>query len=271
MTVDQLLEPAPVSAPPRRGRWLLALVLLVVFVSGGIVGGGSTDYVHRNGWMRLMRSPSEVPDRLVPMLRGKLDLSEEQTAKVDQVVRQRHREIEKLRAEVQPRIDRQIEQMQSEIDAVLDPGQRDRWHEWVQSLQHRWGPDHRPRHHGSRPPHGSAPGHEGETGWRERHSGHSKSKDWPGRKDLPASAVEKTAAETGSVEKPADQKSTTEKAAEETPTRAAAAAKDASAEVEKSIAPPGASAQSGSPASSGSAAPSDSPAESTVPPAKTDP
>lgn len=59
--------------------------------------------------------------------------------------------MEKLRAEVQPRFDREIEQMQSEVDALLTPEQRDRWHEWVQNLRHRWGP-HRPRHgsHGPR-------------------------------------------------------------------------------------------------------------------------
>lgn len=164
MSVEQGLGPAPAATPPRRARWLLLLVLLVVFVSGGIVGGGSTDYMHRSGWVRLMRRPGEVPDRVMQMLRGKLDLSDEQATQVDKIVRDRHREIEKLRAEVQPRIDRQIDEMQSEIDALLNNEQRDRWHDWVESLRHRWGPDHHSRHHdshwsghGPRPPHSASP------------------------------------------------------------------------------------------------------------------
>jgi hypothetical protein len=240
MTVDQLLEPAPVSAPPRRGRWVLAFVLLLVFVSGGIVGGGGTDYMHRNGWSRLMRFPGEVPDRLVPMLRGKLDLNDEQTGKVDHIVRERHREIEKLRAEVQPRIDHQIDEMQSEIDAVLEPGQRDRWHEWVQSLRRRWGPEHHSRHH-----HGprSSHGREGDASWQERHSGRGKSK---------GSAVGNDAADSA-VEKPTD----------EPPNKDAAVIKDAPADADAAKLPAASSAVN--PASP------DGPEKQAVPPAKTDP
>ena len=99
---------------------------------GGIVGGGGTDYdaPQRLVACALMRFPGEVPDRLVPMLRGKLDperRADPQQSRPDRSpAAPRNRKIAGRSAAPHRSPDRGNADLRSMM-SFLEPSQRDRW------------------------------------------------------------------------------------------------------------------------------------------------
>ncbi len=129
-----------VTPPPPVRRWPRLVLLLLIFVCGGVVGAVSGSAWMRNHMIAMMRNPEQVPDRIMPQIRSKLALSEDQTKKVDEIVRRRHALMESLRAETYPRQMAEFEAMQAEVAEILTLEQRSNWSALCDSVEQRYLP-----------------------------------------------------------------------------------------------------------------------------------
>ncbi|HWB09437.1 MAG TPA: hypothetical protein VG826_09445 [Pirellulales bacterium] len=124
----------------RRPRRILLGMMVAVFFSGGVIGSGSTLMVV-NRRIKESEQPRPVPDwcrKIVAELEEKLSLSEEQTAQVDQIMKDHLAALDRLRREVFFKaIREQFKQMEDQVNAVLDDQQSVQWHAWLEERRKR--------------------------------------------------------------------------------------------------------------------------------------
>ena len=121
-------------------RWVQLGVLLVVFVSGGVVGAMiATKVIHSR--MDYYREHADaLPADIVPRLQLRLGLTDKQTEKVQAIIANRHpRMVDNRRQGAQAMLN-EFQLMEDEIAAVLDPVQEDRWRAIAQSVRQRFLP-----------------------------------------------------------------------------------------------------------------------------------
>ena len=126
--------------PRPRRRWLTALVGVGIFLCGAAIGSGVTLLVLRDALMGFLRHPEKIPARITSRLRGKLDLTDEQTTRVESILEKRQVALQELRREVQPRIEAHLDAIRAEIEAVLTKEQAERWREQFDRLRRTWLP-----------------------------------------------------------------------------------------------------------------------------------
>jgi hypothetical protein len=127
------------AARPRR-RWLSIVLGLVIFASGAVVGGGATVLVAVRQVREMITHPERAPDRIVARLHSKLKLNQEQTKKVEQIVKRRQAALMEIRREVQPQVIEQLDLFEQEVADVLQPDQKQRWHALLANLRTQWVP-----------------------------------------------------------------------------------------------------------------------------------
>lgn len=125
---DSFPQPLP-AGPPRRHRGMFIGLLVAVFLSGGVVGGGVGMLFTQQQFSDCLRHPERMLQRMMSMFRSELNLSDEQAKQVDEIVRRHHEQIEAIRAEVHPRFSAEYSAMHEEVKAVLSEEQRARWDE----------------------------------------------------------------------------------------------------------------------------------------------
>ena len=83
--------PAATPAPPPRPRrrWLRWLLWLTVFGSGFVAGTGMTLIGVRQGMLTAIHHPETMPKKAAQRLRRPLQLSDEQTQRIEQIIRAR--------------------------------------------------------------------------------------------------------------------------------------------------------------------------------------
>jgi hypothetical protein len=124
-------QPTPqgASAPPRRHRGMLVGLLVLVFLSGGVVGGALGMMLTQQRFSECLRHPERVPERMISMLKTNLHLNDEQSVRVTEIVNQHHTALEAIRAEVHPRFAAEFDAMDQEIKQVLTADQQSEWNE----------------------------------------------------------------------------------------------------------------------------------------------
>jgi len=135
--VDNQSKP---SRPPRRRAWLRGLLLVVIFLSGGIVGSGSTLLAVRHRVLHTIHHPQEMPATVAARLRRVLGLSDKQAQQIETILRNRQREIQTIRREFRPRLEQQLDQLTDEVAEVLDDKQSDAWRKHFGRLRSTWLP-----------------------------------------------------------------------------------------------------------------------------------
>lgn len=134
----------PAGVPPaprlRRHWWVSLLLSLVIFGSGFVAGGATALVVARNRILYAVHHPEEAPARITSHLRRTLDLSDDQAAKVETILQKRQAAFQALRAEVQPRVMAELDQVETEVAGVLDDAQREKWHRRFGELRETWIP-----------------------------------------------------------------------------------------------------------------------------------
>ena len=134
--------PTPLRKPKR--RWLHAFLLGgLILGCGMVIGSGLTLTVLWNGLRQARQHPEQAPDRITKHLQRRLKLDEEQTEAVREIVTRRHRNLEEMRAEIQPRVEAELEEARKEIEAVLTPEQVAKWNRMYQMMQRRLMPPRR--------------------------------------------------------------------------------------------------------------------------------
>jgi Spy/CpxP family protein refolding chaperone len=129
---------------PRKSRVVAAVVILVVFLAGGMVGF----FVHhalpyRGGFHGLAVGgppggpPPGIKGRMLARLDRELKLTPEQHTRIDSVLTVRESDLRALMAETRPRFEAIANQTRSEIRSVLTPEQQDEFARLTQRLDAR--------------------------------------------------------------------------------------------------------------------------------------
>jgi len=131
---------AQASPPPPRARRVSALkmVLLgvVILLCGMVIGSAATLFVARRAVVHAVLHPEEMPERAAERLGRRLDLSAEQQAQVEAILRQRLLALAYIRERFRPQIDRELDELREEVATVLDEEQARRWRDDFRRLRH---------------------------------------------------------------------------------------------------------------------------------------
>jgi len=134
------IPPLPMTIPPRPRRWVRILVALLIFVGGMVCGGGLTIIGAVERIHHAIHHPEEVPGRITHYLKRRLDLSDDQTQQVEQIIREHQKNLQEIRRGVQPRVEAELELLRQDISQVLTPEQRDKWDDIFDDAVDRWMP-----------------------------------------------------------------------------------------------------------------------------------
>jgi hypothetical protein len=119
-------------------RWRLWVGLIVLFVSGVLIGFWGGGYAQKRIIVqRLEAQPGERGRLIMQRLTGWLDLSEEQQRKIAPLVKQAQTELEAEWAQYLPKV-RQIRQESTdEIRKLLTPKQREKYDRYLERQKER--------------------------------------------------------------------------------------------------------------------------------------
>ncbi len=127
------------ALPRPAGRTWRPLVLgLVIFLSGGLFGGGLTVLAVRSIATRTLRHPEGIPLQLAGRMRQRLRLSDVQERQVRDIIARRQESLCAMRDEFRPRLERELEEVRQEIGSVLDRRQARAWDEWFDKRCRSW-------------------------------------------------------------------------------------------------------------------------------------
>ncbi len=121
-----------VSSSRHRLKWVL---LVVIFGAGVAVGAAGSAMLIRQRIASVLSQPEQIPDRVVPLLRRRLSLTDEQTKQVAAIVHRRYTALEELRSEFTPRAATELRLLRTEVDAVLSSDQKQRWAIWCERVE----------------------------------------------------------------------------------------------------------------------------------------
>ncbi len=127
--------------PSPKRRWAHVVLPIVIFVAGGLVGAGLTVIFRPEQTRRGRRSIEETRDRMTEKIADKLDLSAQQTEQLRQILEDRLKELQKLRREMQPRMEKQAAILKANVAAMLNDEQKARWEEFYAERFPRWFPE----------------------------------------------------------------------------------------------------------------------------------
>ena len=124
--------------------WLKRLGMLflglLIFGSGALVGVfGTVSFIHQK-MKEHLQAPEETPDKLIPIITRKLNLSEEQVAEIDPIIRKHHLILHQIREEITPKIAREFTLIEAEIGEKLNDEQNKKWHGWFDKMRGFWLP-----------------------------------------------------------------------------------------------------------------------------------
>jgi len=128
------------AARPRRRIWLRLVLTLVIFLSGVLVGTGTTVLVIRNRALGVIHHPETMPQRMVNRLRWPLGLSDEQAAELKRVFERRQASLQRLQRRFQPKFEAELDQIEAEVAEALDEEQQRRWQQYFGHIRRTWVP-----------------------------------------------------------------------------------------------------------------------------------
>lgn len=172
-TEDQTASNATKLPLPSRQTWPVMLLGAVILLCGMAIGSGATVL-----WLR----DRIVPDRprrknvhavIAARLQRRLNLTDEQTRKVQKIFERRLQALRTLRQDMLPRFEAEHAKLRLEMKEVLTPAQFEQWDARFKSTREhmlRRSGRERPRFRPGSPPDGSA--HEGRPKPRRRQHQH---------------------------------------------------------------------------------------------------
>ena len=107
--------------------WVQVLVLLVVFIAGGVAGSMITTRVIHSRMEEYRQQAPIFSQDIVMRLRMRLSSSDEQATKVQRIIEKRHSKMIQYRNEGSQMMHAEFDGMVEEIAGVLDDFQTQRW------------------------------------------------------------------------------------------------------------------------------------------------
>lgn len=121
----------------KRRRWLVTTAACVlILLCGMVIGGGLTLHFLWSRVVFAVQHLDEAPARVLERMDDRLGLSDEQTARIREVLDRRFKAITDIRTEFQPRLEAELGGARAEINAVLTPEQAELWNrrfDWLHS------------------------------------------------------------------------------------------------------------------------------------------
>ena len=129
----------------RSQRWKMAFFGLIILIAGLLIGAGSSLLI-------MGRPPSEQPpgvefinERTISRLQHELNLTHEQTQQVKVIFDKHLQALHQIRQQARPQIAARMNQLHTEVMAILDEQQQELWTQNIQRLTERFiHPTHRP-------------------------------------------------------------------------------------------------------------------------------
>ncbi len=126
-------------------RWKVWLGVVVIFVSGLVIGSAGTGVVVKIGIKRMIQrvtaGDTSVVARMVMIkMRHDLRLSREQRRRIFPIVNQTVIRLRKLHYEIRPRIEQEIARGVAQINPLLTPKQRRKLAARLEYLKSKWKP-----------------------------------------------------------------------------------------------------------------------------------
>ena len=136
-------EPEQIDPLPQvraRRRWVSLLLGLVIFGSGFAVGAGTAGIALRNLVLQRLHHPEKGPPVMAALLQRKLDLTEAQRARVEEVLFERQAALIAIRREFQPRAEAELDLLDAQIVKLLNNQQQQVWRDWFWRMRRTWIP-----------------------------------------------------------------------------------------------------------------------------------
>ncbi len=141
----------------RRKQIYLQIIVGIIILSCGIVIGSGAAVLHLKDRM-IMRGPRPSLNSIVEDIRARYNLTEEQTAQAEDILRKRQDTMHTLFGEFREKMEAEFQELSLEMKEVLSPEQYERWE---RDFTTRRGPG----------PWGPGPGRSGQRGPGRRGSG----------------------------------------------------------------------------------------------------
>lgn len=124
----------------RRTWWHTLLLGSTVLVCGMVIGSALTVVVLSRRDMPPFIPPEEMPERITSDLRKELGLTDEQADAIRAIFTQGMAEVDKIRAEFEPKMDAHMDAVRKRVEAVLSPEQAKRWNARCEEMRQRVRP-----------------------------------------------------------------------------------------------------------------------------------
>lgn len=137
---NYLNQDTPLPRSSRRRLAVHLLLYVVIFLSGIAVGVGGTLMVVRNRVLHALHHPGDMPSRIADRMQRALSLDDEQTQRVEEIVRQRQARLQDIRREFQPLAEAELDRFEQDVADILNDAQRRQWQEDFSHLREKWVP-----------------------------------------------------------------------------------------------------------------------------------
>jgi hypothetical protein len=135
MNKMEITDNLPAHYIRKMHRWRMAFFGVVILFAGIIIGGALVIILMPERIMMPPPGPEFEGLRILPLLRRDLDLSDEQVKKIEPILNSNMEKLRVMRESARVEIAQILEQMNSEISAVLTEEQKTRWQEGLDRLQ----------------------------------------------------------------------------------------------------------------------------------------
>ncbi len=125
---------------PKRRRWKSVLLGVIILLGGLVIGSGGTLIIVHKLVISAIHHPEQVPKRMAKRISRKLDLSREQTAKVQAILIERQKALLAIRREAYPRVEAELRKARDQVAAILEPEKAASWKNRFEQLRTQWMP-----------------------------------------------------------------------------------------------------------------------------------
>ncbi len=135
------MEPTLAVSPKRfwQSRRFRSLFFgLIILLSGMCIGGGITLVFVGKQIQNVLKNPNIAAERIAQRMTRRLDLTVEQSQKVQDILESGMDHFQDIRKRVIPEIDEELNRIDREVTAVLTPEQTQHWNKQFNRLRDLW-------------------------------------------------------------------------------------------------------------------------------------
>src|SRR5205823_5355223 len=107
---------------------------------GAVCGAGLTVVAAVHKIRFVIQHPEQARGLLAAQLAHRLRLRGDQEARVDAILRRHQQQFLEIRRDVHPKVEAELDGLEREVSAVLDPDQRERWEHMYSEVRRNWLP-----------------------------------------------------------------------------------------------------------------------------------